>query len=174
MRQLVVCESSGESQYLIPYGPTVDGIMQSATWFRSVLSVSIAVLIASQASAADVEMQFRVAPGERQLFVDHVGISKIENLEPTMHQPAKHGAVIVPDQPWETTLQTRCTPVWDDERGVYRIWMITSTNIPGLAGTSYAESEDGLHWNNSIPGANTNQWFFGQQFHLRGLRRYMA
>jgi hypothetical protein len=50
------------------------------------------------------------------------------------------------------TLQTRCTPVWDEERGMYKIWMITSTNIPGLAGTSYAESEDGLRWTKPVLG----------------------
>ncbi len=103
----------------------------------------------------DNEVAFRVTPGERQLFLDDVGISKIVNIKRTMHQPTKRGAVIEPDQEWETTLQTRCTPVWDNERGVYKIWMITSTNIPGLAGTSYAESKDGLRWTKPVLGQVT-------------------
>jgi len=51
-----------------------------------------------------------------------------------------------PDQPWETSLQTRCSSAWDAERKRFKLWLITSTNIPGFAGTSYAESKDGVHW----------------------------
>ncbi|MCH2203160.1 MAG: hypothetical protein MK102_14405 [Fuerstiella sp.] len=83
---------------------------------------------------------------QRQLFLDNFVISQIDDLQQRMHQPVKHGAVIEPDQPWETTLQIRCAPIWDKEKGVFKVWMITSTNIPDLAGTSYAESKDGLHW----------------------------
>lgn len=141
---LAVCEVSKGSSLL---NLSVDIIMQMANWPRNVLfgSVVVVIVIASQTSVADDKLTFRVAPGERQLFPDDVGISTVSNLKRTMHQPSRRGAVIAPDQPWETTLQTCCTPVWDEERGVYKIWMITSTNIPGLAGTSYAESNDGLH-----------------------------
>ncbi|MEO2036807.1 MAG: hypothetical protein ABGZ35_32430 [Planctomycetaceae bacterium] len=83
---------------------------------------------------------------QRQLFLDDYIVEQIEGLQRTMHQPVKRGAVIEPDQPWEIGLQTRCTPIWDEDRGVFKIWMITSTNIPGLAGTTYAESADGLQW----------------------------
>jgi len=128
--------------------------MQTANWIPKIASGCVAVVVVvsqmSVATAADNEKAFRVPPGERQLFLDDVGISKVDNLRRTMHQPAKRGAVIIPDQTWETTLQTRCSPVWDDERGVYKIWMITSTNIPGLAGTSYAESKDGLRWTKPV------------------------
>ncbi|MBP86880.1 MAG: hypothetical protein CMJ64_09205 [Planctomycetaceae bacterium] len=44
------------------------------------------------------------------------------------------------------SLQTRCGPAWDEQRKVFKLWMITSTNVFGLAGTSYAESKDGVHW----------------------------
>ena len=124
-----------------------------ANWITKVLWGGIVIVShMSVSAAADNEKFFRVPPGERQLFLDDVGILKIDNLNRTMHQPAKRGAVIIPDQQWETTLQIRCAPVWDEERGVYKIWMITSTNIPGLAGTTYAESKDGLRWTKPVLG----------------------
>ena len=83
---------------------------------------------------------------QRQLFLDDYIVERIDGLKRTMHQPAKRGAVIKPDQEWEVSLQTRCAPAWDEQRKVFKLWMITSTNVPGLAGTSYAESKDGIHW----------------------------
>lgn len=80
----------------------------------------------------------------RQLFLDDFIIERIDGLKRVMHQPVKRGAVIKPDQPWETSLQTRCSPAWDKERKRFKLWLITSTNIPGFAGTSYAESKDGI------------------------------
>ena len=82
----------------------------------------------------------------RQLFLDDFIVQRIDGLKRVMHQPVKRGAVIRPDQPWETSLQTRCSPAWDAERKRFKLWLITSTNIPGFAGTSYAESKDGVHW----------------------------
>ena len=96
--------------------------MQTENWISKVPWGCVAVVVIvsqmSVAAAADNEKAFRVPPGERQLFLDDVGIAKVENLKRTMHQPAKRGAVIIPDQQWETVLQTRCAPVWDEERGV--------------------------------------------------------
>jgi hypothetical protein len=46
-----------------------------------------------------------VPPGQRQLFLDNHGIAQLDNLTRTMHQPAKKGAVITPDLPWESCLQ---------------------------------------------------------------------
>jgi len=98
------------------------------------------------ASATTSDPQFEIRPGERQLFLDDLGIARLDNLARTMHQPAKRGAVIKPDRPWEFALQTRCAPAWDPQQKVFKIWMITSTTLPGVGGTTYAESEDGLHW----------------------------
>ena len=86
----------------------------------------------------------------RQLFLDDHIIERIDGLKRTMHQPVKRGAVIKPDQEWETSLQTRCSPAWDEERKLFKLWLITSTNIPGFAGTSYAESADGVHWTKPV------------------------
>ena len=75
--------------------------------FSCVPTLAVALAVVGQ-GPADNEKAFRVPPGERQLFLDDVGISKVDNLKRTMHQPTKKGAVIRPDRPWETTLQARC------------------------------------------------------------------
>ena len=91
-----------------------------------------------------------IPAGQRQLFLDDDAIAKTENLQRTLHQPKKRGAVIKPDQSWETTLQTRCSPVWDEQAKRYKLWLITSTPAPGVAGTTYAESVDGVKWTKPI------------------------
>lgn len=99
---------------------------------------------------------FHVAAGTRQLFLDDEGIESLDNLQRTMHPPTKRGAVIVPDQPWETNLQIRCAPQWDPIKKCFKLWMITSTPIEGVAGTTYAESPDGLHWTKPL----LRQWSY--------------
>ncbi|MCA9450387.1 MAG: hypothetical protein KC931_24910, partial [Candidatus Omnitrophica bacterium] len=84
--------------------------------------------------------------GERQLFLDDRVIDTTANLVRTLHQPEKKGAVVLPDRPWEVSLQTRCAPAYNPERGVFQLWMITSTNPSEDAGSSYAESRDGIVW----------------------------
>ncbi len=106
--------------------------MSSGTYFPSKHSQEPAVL--------------SLTIGERQLFLDDYSIAKIENLDRTLHQPQKKGAVVIPDRPWEVSLQTRCAPAWDAERGLYKLWLITSTRTSDEAGTTYAESQDGIHW----------------------------
>lgn len=93
---------------------------------------------------------FKVPACERQLFFDDHGIAEIHSLIRTMHQPAKRGAVIRPDQPWETALQTRCVPAWDEADQVFKIWLITSTPVPEFGGTTFAQSKDGIHWTKPI------------------------
>ena len=87
---------------------------------------------------------FAAPLGERQLFLDDHGIACITHLVRTMHQPEKKGAVIRPNvDRGEAVLQTRSAPAWDPEAGLFKLWMITSA---AHSGTTYAESEDGLHW----------------------------
>jgi hypothetical protein len=83
---------------------------------------------------------------QRQLFLDDYCIAKIEGLRKTMHSPVKKGAVVVPDQPWEAWLQTRCMPAWDEKEKVFKLWLLTCPPDPQYAGTSYAESKDGVNW----------------------------
>ena len=88
---------------------------------------------------------FQVPAGERQLFLDDIGIAKIENLTRTMHQPEKKGAVIRPN--WhrgEHTMQIRNAPNWDRQRQVFR-FLVSETGGPKTISTVW-ESHDGLHW----------------------------
>ena len=82
---------------------------------------------------------FSVPAGQRQLFLDDDGIAELEGLQRTMHQPRKLGAVIRPRyfDGKETSIQTRSGPQWDEQRGVYRLWLISPECY---------ESLDGLHW----------------------------
>ena len=88
---------------------------------------------------------FTVPAGERQLFLDDVGIAKVAYLKRTMHAPAKKGAVIRPD--WnrnETTLHIASAPSWDRDANVFKL-LVTEIGGPVSASTIW-QSKDGLHW----------------------------
>ncbi len=110
----------------------------------------VVLSVRSTVAFADEEVAFRVRPGQRQLFVDDHGIAKMMNLTWTMHSPVKKGAVIEPDQPWESLLQVRCAPVWDELRQQYKIWLISAAPGFSMTGVGYAESRDGLKWTKPI------------------------
>jgi hypothetical protein len=90
----------------------------------------------------------------KNLFLDNHHIESMTGLSRVYHQPVKHGKpVIVPDRPWEMgSPRTRynsgsvdvrlSSPVWDGERGVWRMWY--TGGIGGLP--LYAESTDGVRW----------------------------
>src|SRR5438105_15005708 len=99
--------------------------------FRVLLGVALTVVFCSTGLTQE---PIPVPAGQRQLFLDDQGIAKLVNLKRTMHQPVKRGAVLKPDRPWETVLQTRCAPVWDENKQVFKLWMLTSTPAPGVAG----------------------------------------
>ena len=82
---------------------------------------------------------FEVQPGQRQLFIDDLGVAKIENLERNIHQPAKKGTVLRPIAPDSTSLQTRTAPVWDPQEKIFKFWVSGSKD-------PYRTSPDGLHW----------------------------
>lgn len=100
-------------------------------------------LTACAMSVADADPAFQVPAGQRQLFLDDVGIARIENLTRTLHQPDKKGAVIRPTPPSESVLQIRCAPAWDPVAQLWKVWLINSGDY---SGTAYAQSTDGLHW----------------------------
>ncbi len=97
------------------------------------------------------EPQFKVPPGQRQLFLDDHGVEKMENLTRTMHQPDKKGAVIRPDPsiPDVRSIQIRTAPIWDPRRKIWKLWDLSTPNslhAKGLRCGGYHESKDGLHW----------------------------
>jgi hypothetical protein len=86
--------------------------------------------------------------GERQLFIDGYGIQEMRDLQQTMHQPVKKGAVIRPNWPaGETSLQTRSAPFWDPLAGVFKMWLIDKL---------CRVSTDGLHWTLWEPGTESS------------------
>lgn len=90
---------------------------------------------------------FKVPIGQRQLFIDDVGIKEIINLTRKMHQPRKLGAVIRSDRSIGiTSHQTRTAPVWDPMEKVYKFLVHGRPDDMNISACSYFESKDGLHW----------------------------
>ncbi len=110
----------------------------------------MATLVLSFAAGSSLDGQddarFEIPVGQRQLFLDGHGVAELTKLTRNMHRPVKKGAVIEPDQPWESLLQIRCAPVWDAAQERYKIWLISAG--PGFSKTAigYAESRDGVRW----------------------------
>lgn len=90
---------------------------------------------------------FNIPVGQRQLFIDDLGIKEINNLVRRMHQPRKLGAVIRPDRSIGiTSHQTRTAPIWDPNEKVYKFLVHGCPDDMNISACSYFESNDGLHW----------------------------
>jgi len=73
----------------------------------------------------------------RQLFLDDGAIEKKISVHQTVHQPEKVGPAVRPDRSrGETGLQSRISPQWNSEKGLWEWWF----------GNDFATSEDGEHW----------------------------
>ena len=73
----------------------------------------------------------------RQLFLDDHALEETIGTYRTLHQPEKVGPVVRPDRArGETGLQSRISPQWNSEKGVWEWWF----------GDDFATSEDGEHW----------------------------
>lgn len=100
--------------------------------------------------------------GQRQLFIDDDMIEQIDGLSRVVNQPQKHpeNPVVYPDKPWEDRCQVYGTALFDDERGIFRLWYLTTPRdrgakpiklneherAPHTTLCAYAESKDGIHW----------------------------
>jgi len=105
--------------------------------------VACLLLVVSHGTQADVALT--VPAGQRQLFLDDVGIAKMENLKRTMHRPAKKGAVIRPDgSKGGGCLQVRTAPFWVPEAKVFRFMVGETASDPSTF--RWFNSTDGLHW----------------------------
>ena len=79
-----------------------------------------------------------IPAGQRQLFLDDVGIASMTDLTRTMHRPQKRGAVVRSADP-SKTIQTRNAPFWDAKDELFKFWVIGTDQ-------GYRTSPDGLHW----------------------------
>jgi hypothetical protein len=107
----------------------------------------------------------KVAPNQRQLFLDDFVVAEMSGLARTMHRPEKRGAVIKPDIPTDGSLiQTRCEPVWVPEEGEYKLIYYAYGGGKLGTGMALATSKDGLHWKKpllnlvEVQGSKDNNW----------------
>ena len=112
-----------------------------------------------------------VPVGERQLFLDDAGITHLERLTRTAHQPAKKGAVIRTDldDVGQGSIQIRTAPAWDPTARVYKLWTITTPEAlaaQGIRCAGYYESADGLHWSKPSRAGRVPR-FAAEQLHRR-------
>jgi hypothetical protein len=96
---------------------------------------------------------FEVRTGQRQLFVDDTGVSRLDNLTRTLHQPAKKGPVIRVDPGLsgleQHSIQTNSVPIWNQERECWQLWC----SVPsGVQGSGCFESPDLVNWHKPILG----------------------
>jgi hypothetical protein len=92
-------------------------------------------------------VSYQVPVGQRQLFLDDVGIAACDGLTRNMHQPRKLGAVIRPDPSVGiSSHQTRTAPVWEPEEQVFKFLILGHPDDMTVNACSYFESRDGLHW----------------------------
>jgi len=112
-----------------------------------------------------VKPAFQIEPGVRQLFLDDVGIDKIDGLKRIVNQPKRHpgNPVLQGEHPWEkASASVYGTMLYDEKAKVFRLWYLCSpappasgrkwvevggyrrvTNCTLLA---YATSKDGVKW----------------------------
>ena len=115
--------------------------------------ILIAGLLLAAAYGVWADEAFTVPVGERQLFLDDVGIAKMVDLKRTMHQPDKKGAVIRPNlETGEHAKQTRTAPVWNPERKIFQFWDLYGNEPPVSNTSGYYESRDGLNWSKPVMG----------------------
>jgi hypothetical protein len=114
------------------------------------------------AGAATVDGGFAVAPGVRQLFLDDVGIERLEGLRRVVNPPRRHPAnpLIRPDTAWERGCQVYGTALYDAQARRFKMWYLTGPKDRGLKPlvvngrerpphttlVGYAESRDGVKW----------------------------
>jgi len=113
-------------------------------------------------ATARAEPGFTVEPGVRQLFLDDVGIERLEGLRRVVNPPARHprNPLIRPDTAWERGCQIYGTALYDEVARRFKMWYLTWGKDRGLRPlvvdgierpphstlVAYAESRDGIRW----------------------------
>ena len=96
------------------------------------------------------------------MFLDDVGIERIDGLRRTVNPPERHpqNPLLVPDTPWEQGCQVYGTAYYDEAAGRFKLWYLTGPKHRGLdllkldgyeraphtTLAAYAESKDGVNW----------------------------
>lgn len=84
----------------------------------------------------------------RELFIDHFLIDKMQDCRIVMHHPVDEGPVLQFDKPWEGPFSGYCTIIQDES--IYRLYYrgLPQAGKDGSNNetTCYAESKDGIHW----------------------------
>ena len=85
---------------------------------------------------------------DRELFVDHYLIDKLDNTRLVLHHPHDEGEVLKFDKPWEGPFCGYVTVIKDGElyRLYYRGLLSAKYEVGKKVFTCYAESHDGIHW----------------------------
>ncbi|NND31660.1 MAG: hypothetical protein HKN76_03650, partial [Saprospiraceae bacterium] len=85
---------------------------------------------------------------DRQLFVDHYIIDRLDDASIRMHTPRNEGIVLYFDKPWEGNFSAYCTILKDGSsfKAYYRGIRNVGQDGGEQETTCYAESEDGLSW----------------------------
>ncbi len=138
---------------------------------RDLLTTALIAVVVISPTPAFAQMPkekpaaFQIEPGVRQLFLDDVGVEKIEGLKRIVNQPKRHpgNPVLKGDYPWEkASASVYGTMLYDEKAKVFRLWYLCSpappasgrkwvevggyrrvTNCTLLA---YATSKDGVKW----------------------------
>ncbi|MFV1964674.1 MAG: twin-arginine translocation signal domain-containing protein [Pirellulaceae bacterium] len=105
------------------------------------VSLATAGFRPSSALGAGEADRFRVESGVRQLFLDDVGIERIEGLRRVVNKPARHpeNPLLVPDTHWERGCQVYGTAYYDEAAGLFKLWYLTGPKDRGLRWNSLDE-----------------------------------
>lgn len=109
-------------------------------WHGAVL----ALVISTQWSAGQV-LQLG---SQRELFVDHYLIAKMDGVELRLHEPRREGVAVKFDRPWEGAFSCYTTVIKDGAlyRMYYRGLPAATGDDSPEASVCYAESQDGITW----------------------------
>lgn len=121
--------------------------MNSWLRFRLGLTIVLLSLISSTAQVLDLGNQ-------RELFVDHYLIERLQGAQLKLHEPQKSGIVLKFDLPWEGPFVGYATVIKDGDtyRLYYRGLPTAGKDGSETEVTCYAQSEDGINWRKPVVG----------------------
>src|SRR5512135_3095697 len=85
---------------------------------------------------------------QRELFVDHYLIARMDGVELRLHEPRREGMALKFDRPWEGAFSCYTTVIKDGPlyRMYYRGLPAATGDDSPEASVCYAESRDGVTW----------------------------